>query len=224
MACISSTDTTRGHARLRAYSPDREPGHGTGWDVRAGMGQSSGERRAVHRRLAHRAGLLMLRQRRFDVTDPERLRALVDAHSWVTLTSWAPGDGLVVSHLPVIVDPARGRTGSPGPPRPGRRQPAPARRCGPRRIVHQQRRRRQITSVRERHRDYPGPPGVFRRPSRTGLGRRPPKHLRVSRFPSGLPGYRHDRRVVRAEFRHQGWRPVGRAGWSGESGSSSRHS
>jgi transcriptional regulator len=51
----------------------------------------------------------MLRQSRFDVTDPAALRALVDAHPWATLVSATP-DGLVVSHLPVIVDPA-----APGP-------------------------------------------------------------------------------------------------------------
>jgi transcriptional regulator len=51
----------------------------------------------------------MLRQRLFDVTDPAALRALVDAYPWATLVSATP-DGLVVSHLPVIVDPA-----APGP-------------------------------------------------------------------------------------------------------------
>ncbi|MCW6009330.1 FMN-binding negative transcriptional regulator [Micromonospora sp. CPCC 205371] len=45
-----------------------------------------------------------------DITDPQQLRALVDAHPWATLATWSPPDGLVVSHLPVIVDPA-----TPGP-------------------------------------------------------------------------------------------------------------
>lgn len=41
----------------------------------------------------------------YAITDPGDLRAIISAHGWATLVSAAAGD-LVVSHLPVVPDPA----------------------------------------------------------------------------------------------------------------------
>ncbi len=46
----------------------------------------------------------MLQQKIFEVDDPVAVRDLIAAHSWATLVSHTPGDGLVVSHLPVLVE------------------------------------------------------------------------------------------------------------------------
>ena len=47
----------------------------------------------------------MLDQAIYRIRDPAVVRALVSEHSWVTLVS-DPPTGLVVSHLPVLVDDA----------------------------------------------------------------------------------------------------------------------
>ncbi|HET6500574.1 MAG TPA: FMN-binding negative transcriptional regulator [Amycolatopsis sp.] len=49
----------------------------------------------------------MLEQALYRQQDLDRVRALVDEDGWVTLVSFVPDDGLVVSHLPIILDPAR---------------------------------------------------------------------------------------------------------------------
>ncbi|MEV2230063.1 FMN-binding negative transcriptional regulator [Streptomyces phaeochromogenes] len=49
----------------------------------------------------------MLEQEIFRVTDPGRIRDLARAHPWATLISHTPDRGLVVSHLPVLVDDPR---------------------------------------------------------------------------------------------------------------------
>ncbi|MFD3311217.1 FMN-binding negative transcriptional regulator [Streptomyces sp. NPDC058656] len=49
----------------------------------------------------------MLEQEIFRVTDPGRIRDLARAHPWATLISHTPDRGLVVSHLPVLVDESR---------------------------------------------------------------------------------------------------------------------
>ncbi|AXK35013.1 FMN-binding negative transcriptional regulator [Streptomyces armeniacus] len=46
----------------------------------------------------------MLQQKIFEVTDPRQIRDLVRSHSWATLVSHTPARGLVVSHLPVLVE------------------------------------------------------------------------------------------------------------------------
>ncbi|MEV7421203.1 FMN-binding negative transcriptional regulator [Streptomyces sp. NPDC091212] len=46
----------------------------------------------------------MLRQEIFEITDPERIRDLIRTHSWATLISHVPDRGMVVSHLPVLVE------------------------------------------------------------------------------------------------------------------------
>jgi len=47
----------------------------------------------------------MLEQRLFAVTDVAALREVVAEYGWATLATAPPGRGLVVSHLPVVVDP-----------------------------------------------------------------------------------------------------------------------
>ncbi|MCX4904708.1 FMN-binding negative transcriptional regulator [Streptomyces sp. NBC_00878] len=49
----------------------------------------------------------MLEQEIFRVTDPGWIRDLARAHPWATLISHTPDRGLVVSHLPVLVDDSR---------------------------------------------------------------------------------------------------------------------
>lgn len=49
----------------------------------------------------------MLEQEIFRVDDPGRIRDLARAHPWATLISHTPDRGLVVSHLPVLVDDSR---------------------------------------------------------------------------------------------------------------------
>lgn len=57
----------------------------------------------------------MLEQKTFELSDPRRVRELLRRHSWVTLVSHTPARGLVVSHLPVLVDdPPDGRDGAVG--------------------------------------------------------------------------------------------------------------
>lgn len=51
----------------------------------------------------------MLEQPLFAWDDPARLRELVDANPWATLVSSATGGSPVVSHLPVLTDPATER-------------------------------------------------------------------------------------------------------------------
>lgn len=46
----------------------------------------------------------MLEQKTFELSDPRRVRELLRRHSWVTLVSHTPARGLVVSHLPVLVE------------------------------------------------------------------------------------------------------------------------
>jgi transcriptional regulator len=48
----------------------------------------------------------MLTQPEYAMTDIRQLRALIEAHGWASLTTWTPTRGLVVSHLPVLLDPA----------------------------------------------------------------------------------------------------------------------
>lgn len=50
----------------------------------------------------------MLEQQIYALDDLEGLRALVGEYGWVTLVSATTGRGLVVSHLPVILDPDAG--------------------------------------------------------------------------------------------------------------------
>ncbi|MGW3646249.1 FMN-binding negative transcriptional regulator [Streptomyces sp. NPDC000878] len=49
----------------------------------------------------------MLEQEIFRVNDPGWIRDLARAHPWATLISHTPDRGLVVSHLPVLVDASR---------------------------------------------------------------------------------------------------------------------
>jgi transcriptional regulator len=49
----------------------------------------------------------MLEQTLYGQHDLDRVRALVSEHGWATLVSSPPHRGLVVSHLPVILDPGR---------------------------------------------------------------------------------------------------------------------
>jgi transcriptional regulator len=49
----------------------------------------------------------MLQHDIYAITDPEQVRALVDEHGWATLISCRDG-GPLVSHLPVVPDPAGG--------------------------------------------------------------------------------------------------------------------
>jgi transcriptional regulator len=49
----------------------------------------------------------MLEQPVYALTDPRELRSLIDDRGWATLVSDVPGGDLVVSHLPVILDPER---------------------------------------------------------------------------------------------------------------------
>jgi transcriptional regulator len=49
----------------------------------------------------------MLEQHLFAVTDVAELREIVAGYGWATLTTAPPGRGLVVSHLPVVLDPGR---------------------------------------------------------------------------------------------------------------------
>lgn len=46
----------------------------------------------------------MLEQKTFELSDPRRVRELLRRHSWVTLVSHTPARGLVVSHLPALVE------------------------------------------------------------------------------------------------------------------------
>jgi transcriptional regulator len=46
----------------------------------------------------------VLEQRTFAMTDVAELRAVVDAYGWATMVTATPDRGLVVSHLPVVVD------------------------------------------------------------------------------------------------------------------------
>lgn len=49
----------------------------------------------------------MLEQRIFALTDVTELRAVVASFGWATMVTAPPGRGLVVSHLPVVLDPSR---------------------------------------------------------------------------------------------------------------------
>lgn len=49
----------------------------------------------------------MLEQRTYAMTDVAELRAVVAAHGWATMVTATPDRGLVVSHLPIVVDPTR---------------------------------------------------------------------------------------------------------------------
>jgi transcriptional regulator len=49
----------------------------------------------------------MLEQEIFRVDDPAWIRDLARAHPWATLISHAPDLGLVISHLPVLIDDSR---------------------------------------------------------------------------------------------------------------------
>jgi len=49
----------------------------------------------------------VLEQRTYAMTDVAELRAVVAAHGWATMVTATPDRGLVVSHLPIVVDPTR---------------------------------------------------------------------------------------------------------------------
>lgn len=49
----------------------------------------------------------MLEQRTFALTEVTELRAVIEAHGWATMVTAPPDRDLVVSHLPVVVDPAQ---------------------------------------------------------------------------------------------------------------------
>ncbi|MFI1396039.1 FMN-binding negative transcriptional regulator [Streptomyces sp. NPDC020681] len=53
----------------------------------------------------------MLEQKVFEIDDPCRIRELARKHPWATLASHTASRGLVVSHLPVLVDGACGDDG-----------------------------------------------------------------------------------------------------------------
>lgn len=50
----------------------------------------------------------MLNQEIFRIDDPGRIRDLVRTHPWATLVSHTDRNGLVASHLPVLLDDSRG--------------------------------------------------------------------------------------------------------------------
>lgn len=49
----------------------------------------------------------MLEQRTYAMTDVAELREVVAAHGWATMVTATPNRGLVVSHLPIVVDPTQ---------------------------------------------------------------------------------------------------------------------
>lgn len=55
----------------------------------------------------------MLNQDVFRVEDPDLIREFARTHAWATLVSPTGRSGLVVSHLPVVVDPAPAEEGAP---------------------------------------------------------------------------------------------------------------
>lgn len=49
----------------------------------------------------------MLEQRIYAMTDVAELREVVAAHGWATMVTATPDRGMVVSHLPIVVDPTQ---------------------------------------------------------------------------------------------------------------------